>query len=350
MSQLEFVDPRSERIWTAGWDPALQTWYAGHEPWPPRDDAELVYVIGTTPHEAGALPDFLRRLEALHGVTPPPEVLGALSSPDMQVSDTYLRFWDDAMIGGKPWEIGTEHQRWDGYLDPDTWDPEVGAPVLRNLVGARTYDELRQAEDVLVPMRAAEIADLGLPATFDLDGLRSIHRQLFQDVYEWAGELRTVDMAKGYSRFVAADQLETAWAPISDALRYTDLLRTIPEREYPGALAETYVAVLVAHVSREGNGRSTREFITALAAQSGHKIDWTRVTGPANDAASEEAHHGRLDSMLAMFERIVSRETPTHARLPQPQGPRSGARTAIGANKNARSVMPRASSLDPYHR
>lgn len=208
MSQLEFVDPRSERIWTAGWDPALQTWYAGHEPWPPRDDAELVYVIGTTPHEAGTLPDFLRRLEALHGVTPPPEVLGALSSPDMQASDTYLRFWDDAMIEGKPWEIGTEHQRWDGYLDPDTWDPEVGAPVLRNLVGARTYDELRQAEDVLVPMRAAELADLGLPATFDLDGLRSIHRQLFQDVYEYG---RGSCALWTWPRATRGSSLRTSW-------------------------------------------------------------------------------------------------------------------------------------------
>jgi hypothetical protein len=68
----------------------------------------------------------------------------------------------------------------DPYLDPDTG-------LLRNLVGARTQDALDRAEGALVVSRAVQLHDHPVRATGDLDEFRAIHRQLFQDVYQWAG-------------------------------------------------------------------------------------------------------------------------------------------------------------------
>lgn len=73
-------------------------------------------------------------------------------------------------------------------------DPSTG--ILRNLVGAQTWGELRRREDVRVEARVIELLTRPVPQTFDLDHLQALHRHLFQDVYPWAGELRTVDMGK----------------------------------------------------------------------------------------------------------------------------------------------------------
>ena len=97
----------------------------------------------------------------------------------------------------RPWEVGDHHQRWNGYLDFAHVDPFMGTPILRNLVGATTGDELRHREDTFVGVRALTLRANGIPGSFDLAGLQAIHRHLFQDVYEWAGELRTVGMQKG---------------------------------------------------------------------------------------------------------------------------------------------------------
>ena len=77
----------------------------------------------------------------------------------------------------------------DPYLDPDTG-------LLSNLVGARTKADLEAAEGALVFARLVQLVDHPVPATGDLDEFRAIHRHLFQDVYAWAGQLRTVDLRK----------------------------------------------------------------------------------------------------------------------------------------------------------
>lgn len=78
----------------------------------------------------------------------------------------------------------------DPYLIP-------GTNVLRNLVGATDEDSLAAAENDLCSARAAILGEDLPPAEGTLEQLRRIHRFLFQDVYDWAGEIRTIDMGKG---------------------------------------------------------------------------------------------------------------------------------------------------------
>ena len=218
----------------------------------------------------------------------------------------------------QPWQVGTEQERWDGYLDPAHFDPAVGQHVMRNLVAATTYDELRHREDSFVGVRGATLRAHGIPTSYDLDGLREIHRHLFQDVYPWAGEVRTVDLAKGIP-FAPPDRVEQIVDQVAQALRDTDLLRTVPEEQYAGALGSIYSVLNVAHPFREGNGRTQREFITALARESGHAVDWSQITGHVNDVVSHAARQGNHAPMTAMFEQIVTQTGPAPAagaRLP----------------------------------
>ena len=97
------------------------------------------------------------------------------------------------MTNPRSWEIGSHEARWDGYL------LTLGSTVLRNKIGATTPDDLRAAENDLLEFRLTELrSHPGLvPRTYDLTHLRRLHFQLFQDVYEWAGDLRTVGIANG---------------------------------------------------------------------------------------------------------------------------------------------------------
>lgn len=206
---------------------------------------------------------------------------------------------------GRPWESGDENARWDGYLLAD-------GRTLRNLVGASTPRELRQIEDDLIEVRALTLRDHGLPAGYDLDGLRSVHRHLFQDVYEWAGDVRTVALRKGAEGwFASLDQIAPAMDQVAEHLRETSNLRSLTSAEVPRDLADVYNIVNQIHPFREGNGRTQREFITALARESGHHLDWTRVTRDRggyesqNDQASREARAGDPRALYAMFDRIT---------------------------------------------
>ena len=223
--------------------------------------------------------------------------------------------------GPPPWEVGDEQQRWDGYLDQSTWDPVIGGPILRNQVGATSWDELRTREDAAVGMRAMTLRAHGIPAAFDLDGLRSIHRHLFQDVYAWAGEVRTVNLAKGWPAFAPPEQVAPIMHEVAEALRESDNLRILPgTADVAGGLARVYDVINTAHPFREGNGRTQREFLTALAAESGHRIDWAQVAGGVNDMVSESARQGDLGPMVGVFELIVERTAARPSSPPRLPG------------------------------
>ena len=207
----------------------------------------------------------------------------------------------------QPWETGDQSERWAGYLLDDQM-------TLRNLVGARDPMTLRDREDRRVEARALTLREHGIPATYDLDGLRAIHGHLFQDVYEWAGQVRTVAMAKEDRGFMPPEHIEAAMGQVAGILAETDNLRTIPESAYPDTLARMYHVVNWTHPFREGNGRTQRELFTALARESGHEIDWNAVKGFINDRVSVAAIDGDLEPMVGMFQTITT-QTPTgHAQ------------------------------------
>ena len=103
----------------------------------------------------------------------------------------------------------------DPYLYP-------GTTVLRNKLGIRDTAQLEQAERVLVTQRTAE----GVPTgTFGLDHMKAIHRHLFQDLYEWAGQIRKVEIAKGGQQFQFRQFIETGMADVQARLEQANFLK-----------------------------------------------------------------------------------------------------------------------------
>ncbi|MDY4041656.1 MAG: Fic family protein [Collinsella sp.] len=142
--------------------------------------------------------------------------------------------------------------------------------ALENKLGIEDDVELAREEERLTKLRALELFESGA-----IDGLEAgtfrdlaaIHRHLFQDVYEFAGVRREVNISKGGFRFAPALYLEAALAAI-DAL---------PQGSFD-EIVEKYVEMNVAHPFREGNGRSTRIWLDMiLRRELGRVVDWSRV-------------------------------------------------------------------------
>ena len=174
--------------------------------------------------------------------------------------------------------------------------------VLRNRLDIRDARALEAAERQLVAQRLVERVPTG---DFDLVHLKAIHHHLFQDVYAWAGEIRTVEISKGGSRFQPRRFIVAGMA---------DVHRRIVAAEYfrgsgPGGFAKGAGPVLgdVNHVHpfREGNGRTQLQYLKQLATRAGHAIELTRIDRAAWLDASRLSNAGDHAAMTRCIRRAL---------------------------------------------
>jgi cell filamentation protein len=127
-------------------------------------------------------------------------------------------------------------------------------------------------------------------------GLKAIHGYLFQDIYPFAGKMRTVNIAKGHFRFAPVLYLE-------DALRNIDRM---PQDTYEHII-EKYVEMNVAHPFREGNGRSTRIWLDAiLKNELGQVIDWSKIDKEDYLFAMERSPVRNKEIMMLLKEALTN--------------------------------------------
>ena len=189
----------------------------------------------------------------------------------------------------------------DPYLDP-AW------AILKNKVHARTQSELGTAEAEFVHVRTLELVAQPVQGSFDLPHLQAIHQHLFQDVYPFAGELRTLDIHKGddpSGGFMPVSRLRDAAAHVFGELAKENHLRGLDTDTYVGRLGHYLDEVNHLHPFREGNGRTQRLFFSQLAGEAGHTIDWTQLTPELNNSASKAGEAALVD----MLRPIVSAST-----------------------------------------
>ena len=193
------------------------------------------------------------------------------------------------------------------------YDPYVDrrTGILRNLVGATSQSALDDAESDLTFARTTQIQKRSISPTNDLAELCAIHRHLFQDVYDWAGQIRTVDIRKnaaGSTFFVPVAMIERSAGYAADALREDGLLRELPRDHLVERLSFHYDQFNYLHPFREGNGRTQRVFWSRVVRDAGYVLDWRTVEGKVNDAACRAAAEDReFGPLLEMFDEAVSK-------------------------------------------
>lgn len=142
--------------------------------------------------------------------------------------------------------------------------------ALENKLNITDSAELAREEERISKKKAVELFDSKLIDTFEIGtfaGLAAIHKYLFEDIYDFAGKMRTVNIAKGNFRFAPLIYLEAALANIDE----------MPQSTFD-EIVEKYVEMNVAHPFREGNGRSTRIWLNCIFKKElGKVVDWSKV-------------------------------------------------------------------------
>lgn len=142
--------------------------------------------------------------------------------------------------------------------------------ALENKLNISDSAELARVEEKISKQKALELFEKNLLDTFEIgtfSGLQKIHYYLFEDIYDFAGKLRTVNIAKGNFRFAPVMYLEAALKNIGE----------MPQSTFD-EIIEKYVEMNIAHPFREGNGRSTRIWLDCiLKKELSQVIDWSKV-------------------------------------------------------------------------
>lgn len=142
--------------------------------------------------------------------------------------------------------------------------------ALENKLGLTSSADLAREEERISKKKAVELFETGLLDTLPAGKfatLQAIHKYLFEDIYEFAGEIRTVNMAKGNFRFAPLMYLQAALENIDK----------MPQSNFD-EIVEKYVEMNIAHPFREGNGRSTRIWLDhILKNEIGKVVDWSKV-------------------------------------------------------------------------
>ena len=142
--------------------------------------------------------------------------------------------------------------------------------ALENKLGITSSPELAEAEERISKKKALELFENGILDTLEagkFSALKAIHKYLFDEIYDFAGVVRTVNIAKGNFRFAPIMYLEAALKNIDK----------MPQSTFD-EIVEKYVEMNIAHPFREGNGRSTRIWLDLIFKKElGKVVDWSKV-------------------------------------------------------------------------
>lgn len=150
--------------------------------------------------------------------------------------------------------------------------------VYINKLDIRDQKLLEEAESEFTSIRQMEL--IREPITdgkWDMKHLQKIHKYLFQDVYDFAGEIRTEQLQKGHTQFASPLYLEEYGKDVFKQLKNDNHLKDLPKDQFCERLAYYMGEVNMVHPFYEGNGRATREFFRTLAMSKGYTLDWKQI-------------------------------------------------------------------------
>jgi cell filamentation protein len=185
-------------------------------------------------------------------------------------------------------------------------DPVTGVPY--NKLGLGTAAGLEAAEREITHAALILLDESPVSPSYDLPHLQEIHKRIFGDIYEWAGQIRTVAIAKG-AMFCLPQYIDSSAAVIFGELHDEDCLRGLRRDAFVGRLAHYLGEVNALHPFREGNGRAQRAFFGQLARDAGFTLAWQHLDPARNVEASAAIMRGDPEPMREMLDALTRGNT-----------------------------------------
>lgn len=180
-----------------------------------------------------------------------------------------------------------------------------GTTVLINKLGLQNQDALDEVETVAVALRSIEIESEQSDAPFTFDFYCNLHKRLFGDLYEWAGELRTIDISKKGTAFYPASSLNELGNAKFDRLQKMNEFRSLDRPQLIDEITDFYHELNMLHPFREGNGRTQRLFFQLLLNRSGCSINFAECDTDELMAATIYAAQGIKSYLHDFFDKSI---------------------------------------------
>lgn len=185
-----------------------------------------------------------------------------------------------------------------------TDDCYPGTTCLINKLDIRDETMLSKAEASIVLAKASFLDQHPINGGYDFEHYKEIHYYLFCDLYDWAGEIRKVNVSKKGTSFVPADEIAACAAACFERLSGVSAIG-LSKHELAAEVADFYNTVNMLHPFREGNGRTQRIFFKQWIQRLGYTLDLTDADADEFMIATIQAAHGVMDTLIDFFEKSI---------------------------------------------
>lgn len=186
------------------------------------------------------------------------------------------------------------------YIDPD-YKYTGKSGVLRNLANIEDGKVLLAYESLKVSKRVEELFENPIKLK-GADSLLTIHHYLFQDVYEWAGKIRTVNISKSGKPFFNGERFNTAFQYVDNLIAEYRKIKKGDKQQLSNKLAEILDSVNFLHPFREGNGRTQREFLRTLALEKNLILN---LNPPDNQDVYDRYMSGTINGDIEQLSKLI---------------------------------------------
>lgn len=184
-----------------------------------------------------------------------------------------------------------------------------GTSCLINKFGIKDEVILKELETTITLNKITEYSLNPLFYSFDVQHYKSIHRYLFGDIYDWAGEYRTVDMSKKGTNFAKAESVEKLMSNCFKRLNDKNLFQGLKFDDFVDEFVGFYCVTNMIHPFREGNGRTQRLFLTQLINKNGYDIDFSEIDTDELMIATIQSANGIIDYLKDIFKYAIKNKT-----------------------------------------
>ena len=183
-------------------------------------------------------------------------------------------------------------------LTADCYD---GTVCLINKFNIRDEKKLAMMEADITLAKTMELVKNPIQGNFDFTHYKAIHKFLFEDLFDWAGQIRTVDMSKKGTRFVKAAEIEPLAESCFNRFKKNNFFVGYPFDDFIPAIVDFYCTTNLLHPFREGNGRTQKIFVNQLAEHAGYHIHFSTMDADELMIATIYAAQGIVDQLEKLF-------------------------------------------------
>lgn len=182
-----------------------------------------------------------------------------------------------------------------------TDDYYEGTNCLINKLNIQNEEQLAKIEASITMAKTAELERNPISVSFDFEHYKLIHKYLFEDLYEWAGCIRTVDISKKGTNFTSSQNIETVAIACFDRLKSYNYFRNVDFEDFVENIVDFYCSTNMLHPFREGNGRTQRIFIAQLIRFCGYDINFSEIDTDDLMVATIHSANGVTDHLKEIF-------------------------------------------------